>query len=138
MGKSQKEFTFKKVRVKCGLRGCANNQDVYSVSHSREGGHSILMCSEDILSIGAAFEDYLKNKPMETEKPTEEVPAFFSAGAPEVKEEDNSGNSDDGGTGSDNNGNEEFKCQYCGKVCASKLGLGSHERNCKENPANKS
>jgi hypothetical protein len=31
----------------------------------------------------------------------------------------------------DGNAEGELKCKYCGKVCASKLGLGSHERSCK-------
>lgn len=32
---------------------------------------------------------------------------------------------------------EGFKCQYCGRVIMSKVGLASHEKHCKENPANK-
>ena len=29
---------------------------------------------------------------------------------------------------------EEYKCQYCGKVCKNALGLASHEEHCKEKP----
>ena len=29
---------------------------------------------------------------------------------------------------------EEFICEYCGKVCASALGLAAHKRHCKKNP----
>jgi len=28
----------------------------------------------------------------------------------------------------------EFRCQYCGKVCKSDLGLKAHERSCGKNP----
>ena len=37
---------------------------------------------------------------------------------------------------SDDVKSEEFVCPYCGKICASTLGLNAHIRHCKKNPAN--
>ena len=62
----------KKVRQKCGVRGCKNT-DCYSISKSREMGFSVIACE-------SCFKEALKavkelNAPEKREKETEEKPS---------------------------------------------------------------
>lgn len=36
----------KKIRRKCGNRGCKNTTDVYALSKTREMGNSVIICEE--------------------------------------------------------------------------------------------
>lgn len=55
----------KKIRRKCGNRGCKNTENVYALSKTREMGNSVIICEE-------CLRDALKTID-ETKKPVVEV-----------------------------------------------------------------
>ena len=149
MGKVSKELSIKKAKYKCMVRGCSNTTDVYSVSRTREAGHTVIMCAECAEMVAGAIEKYkAEYKPVEQRK--ESVSPFFSAGvAVEITElvvdtenteagteiiadVNSDGKAEDIKTETDIIKTGELNCQYCGQLCGSKLGLGSHERSCKK------
>lgn len=74
----------KKLKRKCGVRGCKNTE-TYAISKSREMGNSIIACKECLMDALATIEE--QNKPVEAPAPTvEEAPAVEEAEA--VTEED--------------------------------------------------
>ena len=76
MGKVLKELNIKKAKYKCMVRGCGNTTDVYSVSRTREMGHTVLMCVECAEMVAGAIEKYkAEYKPVEQRK--ENVSPFF-------------------------------------------------------------
>ena len=70
----------KKIKRKCGVRGCKNTE-TYSISKSREMGNSIIACKECMLETLAEIE--VKYAPVEA--PAEAVTVAF-AEAPAVDE----------------------------------------------------
>lgn len=56
----------KKLKRKCGVRGCKNT-DTYAISKSREMGNSIIACKECLIEALATIEE--QNKPIEEAKP---------------------------------------------------------------------
>lgn len=68
----------KKIKRKCGVRGCKNTES-YAISKSREMGNSIIACKECLMEALAIIEE--QNKPVTfneapaiEEKPIEEAP----------------------------------------------------------------
>lgn len=60
----------KKIKRKCGVRGCKNTES-YAISKSREMGNSIIACKECLLEALAIIEE--QNKPVAENFP--EAPA---------------------------------------------------------------
>lgn len=56
----------KKIKRKCGVRGCKNTVS-YAISKSREMGNSIIMCKDCLMDALATIEE--QNKPIEEAKP---------------------------------------------------------------------
>lgn len=76
----------KKIKRKCGVRGCKNTE-TYAISKSREMGNSIIACKDCLMDALATIEE--QNKPIEGFKEAtavEESPAVEEAEA--VTEED--------------------------------------------------
>ena len=72
----------KKIKRKCGVRGCKNTVS-YAISKSREMGNSIIACKECLMDALATIEE--QNKPVEAPVPTvEEAPAVDEAVTEEV------------------------------------------------------
>jgi hypothetical protein len=59
----------KKIKRKCGVRGCKNTE-TYAISKSREMGNSIIACKDCLMDALATIGE--QNKPIEEAKP---VPA---------------------------------------------------------------
>ena len=62
----------KKIKRKCGVRGCKNTES-YAISKSREMGNSIIACKECLLEALAVIEE--QNKPIEEPITFKEAPA---------------------------------------------------------------
>ena len=58
-------FYVKKIKRKCGVRGCKNTES-YSISKSREMGNSIIVCKECLMEALNTIE--------EQKKPVEPIP----------------------------------------------------------------
>lgn len=127
----------KKIKRKCMNRGC-KNIDTYAMSKTREMGNSIYMCRNCIEEAFNSVQAYT-----EPEKPiTNKVkkPLFFnsflSKGEPtaiDIQPKLNEVIVHDGVNdlvAEVTPNKETFVCEYCGKECASKIGLISHQRNC--------
>lgn len=67
----------KKIRRKCGNRGCKNTENVYALSKTREMGNSVIICEE-------CLRDALKTIDG-TKKPVEE-PVAIVVEEPKVEE----------------------------------------------------
>lgn len=61
----------KKIKRKCGVRGCKNTE-TYAISKSREMGNSIIACKECLMEALAVIEE--QNKPVVEDFP--EAPAI--------------------------------------------------------------
>ena len=70
----------KKIRRKCGNRGCRNIENVYAISKTREMGNSIIICEECLRDTLRAIDDL--KKPIEKEEKVAETPE-----PEEIKEE---------------------------------------------------
>ena len=62
----------KKIKRKCGVRGCKNTES-YAISKSREMGNSIIACKECLMEALAVIEE--QNKPIEEPITFKEAPA---------------------------------------------------------------
>lgn len=62
----------KKIKRKCGVRGCKNTE-TYAISKSREMGNSIIACKECLMEALAIIEE--RNKPIEEPITFKEAPA---------------------------------------------------------------
>ena len=122
----------KRLKRKCGIRGC-KNIDTYALSKSKEVGSQVIICKscleEALEAINnlpdepkaktykeppALFFNHIVNRPAEEtpvevpeEAPTEETPAEPTESATPPA---------DG----------EYVCPHCGQVCKSELGLMKH------------
>lgn len=69
----------KKIRRKCGNRGCKNTENVYALSKTREMGNSVIICEECLRDALKTIDE--AKKPVEepvaivVEEPKEEEPA---------------------------------------------------------------
>lgn len=63
----------KKIKRKCGVRGCKNTES-YAISKSREMGNSIIACKECLMEALAIIEE--QNKPIEEPITFKEAPAI--------------------------------------------------------------
>lgn len=63
----------KKIRRKCGNRGCKNTSDVYALSKTREMGNSVIIC-EECLRDALKTIDESKQPIAEPEEPKAPVP----------------------------------------------------------------
>ena len=58
-------FYVKKIKRKCGVRGCKNTE-TYAISKSREAGNSIMVCRDCLVEALKTIEE--QYKPIEFEK----------------------------------------------------------------------
>lgn len=66
---------FKKLKRKCGVRGCKNTDNVFVISRNRELGHSIIICRDCMAEALNAADNYVvKLKP--AAKVKEDKPLF--------------------------------------------------------------
>ncbi len=121
------ELIARKVRVKCDIRGCRNIKDVYSVSNSKEAGNTPKICAVCASKIMDAI-----NIAKTTEIPVAEVKKSDSLFFGACGEGESTVELTKSGIEEPEDSNADLICQYCGKVCASSVGLASHERACKK------
>ena len=74
----------KKIKRKCGVRGCKNTE-TYAISKSREMGNSIIACKECMLEALAEIE--VKYAPVVEETSTEAVTETEAPAVDEVVDE---------------------------------------------------
>lgn len=55
-----KKLRFRKVRLQCQVAGCKNT-DCYALTHSRENGHSVVMCLDCMKKCGLLASQILKD-----------------------------------------------------------------------------
>lgn len=84
----------KKLKRKCGVRGCKNT-DTYAVSHTRESGNSIIICKECAKKIVEAIEKYEREQP-KTKKESRPAPPLFYKNAAAQEPEKNISAAPDG------------------------------------------
>lgn len=131
----------KKLRRKCGVRGC-RNIDTYSISLSREAGNTVIMCKSCIGKALGAIDDIEEGKPRivphteapalffnrrtapaAVEAPTEEAVEETPVEAPTeeaVEETPVEAPTEEPVEA------EGFVCPHCSQVCKSELGLQAH------------
>ena len=132
----------KRLKRKCGVRGCRNT-DTYSISLTREAGNSIIMC-RDCLEKAIDAIDNVKEEPETRVSYSEAPPLFFNSVRPEdepeasvqddvqdeqIPADDNPPDSESdtsGGSDTPPSESSEFVCPHCGQVCKSELGLQRH------------
>lgn len=122
MGKVSKELNIKKAKYKCMVRGCQNTADVYSISRTREMGHTVLICTECAGLVVKSIEKF-KAEYVEPAKVEKQSP-FYHADSPapdKLREEPPAIETEP----------EKHICQYCGRECNGKMGLLRHEGACK-------
>ena len=70
-------FYVKKIKRKCGVRGCKNTE-TFSISKSREAGNSIIVCKDCLVEALNTIEEqykpieFAKAEPVKVEEQTEE------------------------------------------------------------------
>lgn len=108
-----KQLNIKKAKHKCMVRGCRNTENVFSISRTREMGHTVLICTECLNLIAASSEKFKVEhaEPVKVEKPS----PFYHADSPAPGQQEP----------------EKHICQYCGRECNGKMGLLRHEGACK-------
>jgi hypothetical protein len=139
----------RKVKRKCGVRGC-KSFEAFAISKTREPGNSIIICRECLKDANKSVAEMKPNEKNNIRKrSTGEVPGLFfnkqvfaEIEKDEVyeKEEQNSSNKEDDleaesdKTEISEEQTEEkedvFKCPGCGTVFESEKGLKSHLRYC--------
>ena len=139
----------RKVKRKCGVRGC-KSFEAFAISKTREPGNSIIICRECLKDANKSVTEMKPNEKNNIRKrSTGEVPGLFfnkqvfaEIEKDEVYdiEEENPLEKEDGEkdehdqTQTSDNQTEEkedvFKCPGCGKVFESEKGLKSHLRYC--------
>ena len=70
----------KKIRRKCGNRGCKNTENVYALSKTREMGNSVIICEECMRDALKTIDE--SKQPVIEEKTIEIVPE-----EPKIEEE---------------------------------------------------
>ena len=90
----------RKVRRKCGVRGC-KNINAYSITLASEFGNSVIICKDCLEKALGAIEA------AEADAPPAEPVTNTEADAPPAEA-------------------TEFVCPHCGQVCKSELGLQKH------------
>lgn len=58
----------KKIKRKCGVRGCKNTNNVYALSRTREMGNSVIMCQDCMKDAFASTENYVEPVKVTTER----------------------------------------------------------------------
>jgi hypothetical protein len=97
----------KRLKRKCMVRGC-KNVDTYSISHTREGGNSVIICLDCLSKALTVVNDY-KEIPNVLKKSV--APSlFFNTGVKVI--------------------NENI-CSKCNRKFSSEKGLKTHLRTCK-------
>lgn len=130
----------KKVKRKCGVRGC-KNINCFHISLTREIGNSVIICKsclekgikavDDIKPIPDArvhyseapplfFNDVKKTNTEVAEVPTQEEKPAEEAQAPQTEP------STDTDVDTPPQDASEFVCPHCGQVCKTELGLQKH------------
>jgi hypothetical protein len=66
------DMNVKKIKRKCGVRGCKNIDNVYAISKTREMGNSIIICKDCLVDALRSIEGYT-----EPEKVKKEVKSLF-------------------------------------------------------------
>lgn len=125
----------KRIKRKCMVRGCKNT-DTYTMSKTREMGNSVYMCKDCIAEADKAVKSYVEPEKTMVKKGIK--PLFFNSflktdtsvteNEPELTEVIGDIEALDNSVAEDKA--ESFICDKCGKECASKVGLISHQRHC--------
>ncbi|NLB82447.1 MAG: hypothetical protein GX800_12750 [Clostridiaceae bacterium] len=109
----------KRLKRKCMVRGCKNT-DTYSISHTRESGNSVIICIDCLIG-GIKSAKKAEKSPKVEYVPTKPPELFFgtaiAAPAPAPVEDEIE---------------EKFICERCGRECATKAGLINHVRACEK------
>jgi len=64
-------MNIKRVKRKCGVRGCKNTVDVFALSRNREKGNSVIVCKECLREALKAAETYKEPEKVEKKKKTQ-------------------------------------------------------------------
>ena len=115
----------KRVKRKCGVRGC-KCLDSFAISRTREGGNSIIICKDCLVDAVKAVEEVQKT-PVVKRELKEAPPLFFHSTPKAVVEEPAPAEPEKVETPAEVK--EEpagFVCPQCGKVCKTEQGLQKH------------
>ena len=132
----------RKVRRKCGMRGCKCT-DSYALSLTSEMGNSIIVCKSCLEKAHDAIENYKEDTTSVKKVSREAPPLFFNAKAmgkkseriPEaepVVNDDKDATEEEKPDLSKYEGPLAWVCPHCGKEFATEKGLNTHMRTCKE------
>lgn len=129
----------RRLKRKCSVRGCKCT-DTVSISHTREPGNTVIICAS-CLKTAAAEVDNPMSAPIQRVSPAEAPPLFFNSTiratepVAELAKTDDLADAvaddlaDDLADTSAEAVEElatEFKCEHCGQVCKTELGLQKH------------
>lgn len=112
----------KKLKRKCGVRGC-KCLETYTISRVGETGNSVIACRSCLADALAAI-DALKNEPEAKRETREAPPLFFNQvkkAEPEKVEPETVEPAEE-----PTETEEGFVCPHCGKVCKTEQGLQKH------------
>lgn len=133
----------RRLKRKCSVRGCKCT-DTVSISHTREPGNTVIICAS-CLKTAAAEVDNPISAPIQRVSPAEAPPLFFNSTVRATEPVAELANTDDladdlvndlandlANTSAESVEESveelatEFKCEHCGQVCRTELGLQKH------------
>lgn len=125
----------KKLKRKCGVRGCKST-DTYAISLTREVGNSVIICKSCLGKALGAIDD-VNPEPETRVSHTEAPPLFFNnlvrKATEKTAEPQEPANNETLPQTNENADTKvpptevsEFVCPHCGQVCKSELGLQKH------------
>jgi hypothetical protein len=127
----------KKVKRKCGVRGCKNTES-YAFSRTREVGNSVIICRDCLADALAASADteQAAGESSAAKKDTAAPPLFFNAAAlgvptEQAESEDTAEPPENDDEAEDAEEDAGYVCAVCGKAFTSAKGLNAHRRYCK-------
>lgn len=119
----------RKVKRKCGVRGC-KSIDSFAISETRESGNSVIICRNCLKNGLEAVEK--SNIPESAHKEATQIPPlFFNDEAFDVNVPEENENEAFGVNVPEENEAVGVKCPLCGKVFENEKGLAAHKRFCK-------
>ena len=109
----------RKVKRKCGVRGCKCTES-YAISLTREAGNTVIICKS---CLGKALGAIDEAPTVEKEPRTAIPPLFFGGKPPKAAVEEAPAEATEPTAEEEET---EYVCPHCGQVCKSELGLQKH------------
>ena len=122
----KKNLTAKPVKMICSVNGCGNRSS-YNLTRTRFHG-SVLICEDCLQEALKTIKTRNKPKTKKQEKrvdnsPQDNINTDDGTETDDKEDEENQVDTTDG--------KPKFVCSKCGRECASRIGLTSHEKACK-------